>query len=696
MGRCGIYATVSKAMIARQAFRQYRKCRSLHIRFCSVQQTNVSRRSEIESYFSKIHSDGHKIEHLVDFVLQGTTRDAISLLDLFSMYPCRYPPEMSRIACVIDQHSIESESDIIQAFNALRGMSSISEPEKNIIVALTNMLRRTSDTDISGNALSLIIDSMKLLPIKERVIVTLLSEITSKIRNCPDNSFTARDISLCLGGLTNKSCDVREVTCYLEALAPKIEHSPDTLTDCTHISAALNGLQNMQSTNNSVCLVVHHIANNLLRLDELDLGSRPALTEQQLCAALVGLRHMTSSSSEVRLLLKAVYPLMISCPDPFSGQSIALVLSAFSGLSPKYEEVRQVLSAAAIRVRGYPDRENAQFLFAQLSVALHGLRFMTCQVVAVHSLLISLEKRFHFDGAKGDVATEEDMSLALLGLQSMSCSVRPVRKLLQYIARSIDVDTLQPSPRCLSNAWHGLKNMLISSKEVISVVRILTRKTRQCEGTFTYDMCGMALYGLREMSCDVPEVREAVTALHSHILRNQRLGGCVDSTDIPMKSIAMCIHGLKTMTAEHEEVRSLLGTLAVMLASTKENICPFELSLCFVGLLGKSSDVKEVRAILEALHAKILLCEKRISFDNISDSLYALQHMNSNCMEVRQVLAAFASILTEQSQYRIPPEKMWRVGAALYGMQGMDPGVPEVQSILSALANYIRQIEAAI
>eukprot|EP00981_Chlorochromonas_danica_P013954 scaffold7160_cov156-Ochromonas_danica.AAC.6 len=188
-----------------------------------------------------------------------------------------------------------------------------------------------------------------------------------------------------------------------------------------------------------------------------------------------------------------------------------------------------------------------------------------------------------------------------------------------------------------------------------------------------------ALYGLKCLSSDIPEVRELVHALATKIASS--------NSDFVAQAVGNALYGCQMMTSEYEEVRYLLLILASKVSRCTELLEAQNVGNALYGLRGMNSDHKEVRIMISALTPKVASAREELNGQALGNSLYGLQCMSSKEPEVRcllQVLAAKVARTWEDL-------KAQEVGNALYGLKRMSTDVPEVRSLIVALVPKIAQ-----
>ena len=186
-----------------------------------------------------------------------------------------------------------------------------------------------------------------------------------------------------------------------------------------------------------------------------------------------------------------------------------------------------------------------------------------------------------------------------------------------------------------------------------------------------------AIYGLKAMSSELPEVRELVHALASKIYASH--------SQFVAQGVGNALYGLQMMTSEHEEVRYLLSVLSTKVAQCIELLEAQNIGNAMYGLRGMNSDYKEVRSIIIALTPKIATAREDLNGQALGNSLYGLQSMNSKESEVRLLLAVLATKVSHTWE----DLKAQEIGNALYGLKRMSSDVPEVRILVASLVTKI-------
>ena len=147
----------------------------------------------------------------------------------------------------------------------------------------------------------------------------------------------------------------------LLALTPHIESFKGQLL-INHQSAAMYGLQNMSSDSSEVL--------GLLRALLPCISAPVVYGSQHVGNVLYGLQGMRSDSAEMKSLLLAIIPKIRSCEESLSEQELGNALYGFKSMSGDCSEVRLLLTAMKPLVLGCQDILTAE----SIGAALFGLR----------------------------------------------------------------------------------------------------------------------------------------------------------------------------------------------------------------------------------------------------------------------------------------------------------------------------------
>lgn len=280
-----------------------------------------------------------------------------------------------------------------------------------------------------------------------------------------------------------------------------------------------------------------------------------------------------------------------------------------------------------------------------------------------------------------------DIASVIYGLQSLDESEDGVIDIISVMTRAA-VATLKtellPKPSNISMIIIGLQRNNLQnefSREFVSVLSSIVKKRTI---TFGSQAIGNSMYGLKEMSSDIPEVRVLVSALTAAVQ---------SSTDVlSAQETCNAFYGLQGMCSDYVEVRNLLCALLPKIKNCSENFDSQHIGNTLYGLQEMSSRYPEVRDILRALLPKVKSCQKQFKSQEIANSLYGLQKMSSDYIEVREIIEALTPRLRDCQDVMSNQE----ISNSFYGLRGMKSNHPEVLALVSALTVRARECESAI
>ncbi len=155
--------------------------------------------------------------------------------------------------------------------------------------------------------------------------------------------------------------------------------------------------------------------------------------------------------------------------------------------------------------------------------------------------------------------------------------------------------------------------------------------------------------------------------------------------ELDAQAIGNALYGLKGMSSECGEVRTLLSVLATKISASKNLLSGQEVGIALYGLRNMSSKYSEVRNVVAAIGQKVLHSEATLSSQSIGMALYGLKEMSSDSKEVREVVGILADKIS-QSTCELNAQA---IGNALYGLKGMNSECGEFRKLLSVLATKI-------
>ena len=217
-----------------------------------------------------------------------------------------------------------------------------------------------------------------------------------------------------------------------------------------------------------------------------------------------------------------------------------------------------------------------------------------------------------------------------------------------------------------------------------TLVQRIANRFNEIDGELRAREASNAMYGLRCMNPECPEVRQLIVALTHKF--------AASPTKLVAQAVGNAVYGLQSLTSEYEEVRGLLLVLAPKISQCREQLEAQNVGNALYGMKGMSSDHAEVRMLLAALTPKIADVCETLNGQAIGNSLYGLQCCNSRDIEVRGVLHVL-TLLIARSWDSLNTQE---IGNAMYGLQRMSSDVVEVRALLQAMTAKIAQSAASL
>ena len=186
-----------------------------------------------------------------------------------------------------------------------------------------------------------------------------------------------------------------------------------------------------------------------------------------------------------------------------------------------------------------------------------------------------------------------------------------------------------------------------------------------------------ALYGLKCMSSDTPEVRDLLSALTDKLRHT--------TGEFNAQAIGNILYGCQNLKSEYREVRELFRIIAIRVSECTEPLEAQNVGNALYGLRGMSSDYAEIRDLIAVLTPKVVSCREQLNGQALGNSLYGLHNISSVHSEVQGLLIALAGKAANISDQL----KAQEIGNALYGLRRMNSDHTPVQMLLDALVPQI-------
>lgn len=195
---------------------------------------------------------------------------------------------------------------------------------------------------------------------------------------------------------------------------------------------------------------------------------------------------------------------------------------------------------------------------------------------------------------------------------------------------------------------------------------------------------GNALYGLKRMNTEVPEVRILISALVP------KVGSSPEILDA--QAIGNSFYGLQNMQSNSVEVLQLLHVMAQKVNLSCPELDGQAMGNSLYGLQGMSSDYPEVRAVVKALTTKLQTSTLDMNAQEMGNAIYGLQNMTSEHVEVRRLIAALTQKVIA-SKHELTSQE---IGNAMFGLQGMSSSAYETRILVKQLALKIQQSHSVL
>jgi hypothetical protein len=308
-----------------------------------------------------------------------------------------------------------------------------------------------------------------------------------------------------------------------------------------------------------------------------------------MCVGLYGLHNLDNSTEEVQDLLCTIldafllhYSVAISSERcVVTPQDISLALFGFRSMRAQSDVVRKILGVAVLPLlqTGQID-SNMLFSAQDITMCLSGMRYLNCNHKEVQEIIEFLTHQIRLSKA---TLNEREVSMCVNAMQNMSSKDPVACKLAEAL---IDRFPNHHTAVLSSHSLHNLNSQSIA----------------------------MAIYGLRFMSSDYPQVRALVARVadlirgaYDRSMRVVQFHKNFKSNDLALtdQGVVMCLHSLRYLSSQHCEVRSLLAALTPLVENSKYALTPADILNCLRGLKRMQSSAPEVKSLLMVLRNKI-------------------------------------------------------------------------------------------
>ena len=377
----------------------------------------------------------------------------------------------------VEKSGVATAQGIANALYSLQSMTSLSTGSLRLISVLSEQL--TSCKEIfDGQAISNALYGLKGMSSDSYEIARILSAIAKTMKRCILNQNQGK-----LDSRDNKSD-----TFGREIFRGRDENSNSAVLGMRMttqgIGSAFIGLQGMSSTNSDVKLILSSLASSIGMLT----SSNTALDSQAVANILVGLRNSFSIHSEVREVLAALCKNLKRNPAvlrDIKPRELSMALQGLQGMSSDHPQVDQLLQ-----------------------VLCDGLDYRTSDRKGIEQ----------FNNGGFEFRHGDELGAALNGLKLMSAENLQVRRLLKHIYRAIKWGVVSPQMQPSKNQEKNKDSSENSAEEAFpkkSSSRKSATGSTSSSGYLRLNEQNIAncLYGLQGMDCRTEEVRMILSAL---------------------------------------------------------------------------------------------------------------------------------------------------------------------------------------
>ena len=336
---------------------------------------------------------------------------------------------------------------------------------------------------------------------------------------------------------------------------------------------------------------------------------------------MMGFSSMRSDDVHVRKLIRIVSRHISQMDSPVSARDMARALYGLQGMSMNCPESASLMAALtkAFKIktdkmilgssptgptlgysRGVKALSRQQLSPREISMAFYGFKRMTRENKPLLDLLEILS--LQLDGLHDtDTFTAVEIASCLVGLQGIPLNSSTVRSTVRKLAKTINSSHTGDKKyilqgRTLSNAIYGFKNMSCDIIEIRELVNsIVGRIDKITSDELDFSTISSAYFGLRNMNVQDNTVRQLLRALNKSLLAKKVHG-------LDGYGVGTMLYGLRFMTDTSAEAREVLSWLSDQLLPglfTNNRAIAYS----FHGLSKMSSNIPEVRRILKFFNA---------------------------------------------------------------------------------------------
>lgn len=422
-------------------------------------------------------------------------------------------------------------------------------------------------------------------------------------------------------------------------------------------------------------------------------SSQVSYAPVEIAHALYGIRYYPQQSTGMKAYLLLVVEQCIRCTDSFTGQEISNSLFGLQNFAPS-PEVELLLKALSAKINQSPHHLSGQ----DVSNSLYGLRKMTSDNIYVKQIMVDLSVKIKSSREQGKIyLNEQGIALSLNGLQGMSSEDEETVKLVDSLLPLIKAGKEESkfSDKIVGMSLMGLKCMSADNESVRDLLRALTPKIKASNTPYTAASLSSAIYGLRRMSDQVPEVVDIVLA----IIEKTRQSPDSPNSMLDGKIVSYILAGMQTMTGTTAASRALLAVVSQELAKDHSSMTDNEICRALYGLQSISAaDCVEIKPVWSKISEQIRK-NNRCSLE-LEDLVFALYSFNNQHNDIPEVIALLRALYERIAQSKMMGDKSALLSPKLlsmsmYGLRGMTSGAEETRLLLSFLQKKMSSLDPA-
>ena len=418
---------------------------------------------------------------------------------------------------------------------------------------------------------------------------------------------------------------------------------------------------------------------------------RQRMDAQEISNAIYGLQNMQMNNNDIQLrkVIKALAKKCRLMQGSFSSQSIGMILCGVrgSGIEPSHDalEMESLIQEIAIKMREVSN--TVQLSSQSCALAVGSLRSLSSSNAATRLLLSSLTPLII---SSKELLSKDQVCHCIAGVRRMHSEQAEVMDLISAILSRASRNGEYPSGKNLCHAVYSLQRMSDSNPVVQKLLRLLGDYIPDVRMSSTGTRLGdvhlcrgrdisMALYGLQ--GC-------AGSAAVLHLLHRLQPLFCqaVTDNDIDMKSIAMAMLGLRRLSSNSEEVRTILRDIATAIRILSAKGIVFSghaLGMCMIGMQSMDGSCSEVRDILRLL---LSVMPAPAAEEEVYDNIITPEIMSK------------ISENTDSVEYINPTMDAQGFAMALYGLRNLSASTSsrEVHAFLGKLAPMLIPLAAKL